>query len=314
MDIDIQQLAQTELFFDAPEEVLYRVLAHTSLMVLDEGEVLLSPDRDNHHVYLLISGRLALHFGALDSPEIRVLEKGVSVGELSIIDQVRPSAFVVAKENCHVLPVHRDFIQTMISDCNPIARNMLKLLSGWIKANTECIVTDKSIIGELTNHANIDALTGLYNRRWLDNTLQPLLAQGIENRQPLCLLLADIDRFKNYNDAMGHSSGDQVLAVIAKVLMETIRPNDFAIRYGGEEFLVLLPNTSLNEGRQIAEKIRKTIAETKIFHVDGGLLPSVTVSIGLQVNHRGSTVKSLIDSADVKLYEAKQQGRNCVCC
>lgn len=312
MNFITKELAQTELFRDVPDAIIDVVRAQANPLELRQGEVLLTPERENHHIYLLLSGTLALHFGSLESPEVRVLEKGISVGEMSLIDQGTPSAFVIAKENCRVFPVHRDLLHNLVAETNPVTRNLLRLLTGWVKANMECIVMDRSKIGELTNHANIDVLTGLYNRRWLDNALERLLRQAIENEQPLCILLIDVDHFKKYNDTLGHSSGDQALIAIGNIFKTTVRPYDFATRYGGEEFLILLPNTTENEGVAVAERMRLTIEKTTIIDSEGASLPSITISIGLVINNSQSTPNSLVDAADAKLYQAKQQGRNCI--
>jgi diguanylate cyclase (GGDEF)-like protein len=309
-----KELAQTELFKDVPDAILELIQEHASPLQLMPGVVLLSPEHENHHIYIILSGVLSLHFGSLDSPEVRVFEKGASVGEMSLIDQSLPSAFVVAKEVSRVFPVHRDLLQKLVADTNPVVRNLLRILTRWIKANTECMVSDRSKIGELTNHATTDALTGLYNRRWLDNALSRFLAQAIETEQPLCILLIDVDHFKKYNDALGHLAGDQVLIAIGNNLRMAIRPCDFATRFGGEEFLVLLPNTSQSEGIAVAERIRLDIEKKAVARPDGALLPGITISIGLVINTPDSTSKSLIDAADAMLYQAKQEGRNCIRC
>ena len=308
----IEELADTELFRGIPKPILESIQAQADVLVLESGQLLLSPEHENHHVYVLLSGTLGVHFGSLNLPEIRVLEKGASVGELSVIDQIRPSAFIIAREVCRVLPVHRSLFQEILGGADPLIRNLIKVLTKWIRENTECLVHNTSKIGELTNHASTDALTGLYNRRWLDNALAHFLAEAIEMGHPLCVLLIDVDYFKNYNDTLGHSAGDQALKVLSGTLKSAIRPQDFASRYGGEEFLILLPNTSLNEGVLVAERIRQVVETKTITAADGTDLPGVTVSIGLAVSHRDSTPKLLVDTADSKLYQAKQEGRNCV--
>jgi diguanylate cyclase (GGDEF)-like protein len=308
----VRELAQTELFADVPLPILEFIKANVNPAELECGDILLSPEEENHYVYVLLAGSLAVHFGSLESPEMRVIEKGLSVGELSLIDQSRPSAYVVAKEHCRIIPIHRDLLQHLVSDINPVVRNLLRVLTRWIKANTECMVNNTSKIGELTNHASTDALTGLYNRRSLDNEISHILTEAIENSYTLCVLLIDVDHFKNYNDTLGHLAGDQILIFIGKCLKNTIRPNDTAYRYGGEEFLVLLPDTSFAESVLVAERIRKAIEKKPIITADCEMLPGVTVSIGIAANRIESTPISLIESADAKLYQAKQAGRNCV--
>lgn len=307
------EVANTELFQDAPQDVIMRMLAQTSPLALAPGEVLLSPLRSNDHIYLLLSGTLSLHFDSPDSPEIRELSGGVSVGEMSIIDDSPPSAFVVAKTACRVLPLHRDQIEHMVADANPVTRNLLRLMTKWIKANTRRIVQDQIRIGELTDHANIDGLTGLYNRRWLDNTLARLLGQSRKDGLPLTVLLIDVDHFKNYNDTQGHQGGDSALMALSEVLKTTARPFDFPTRYGGEEFLVLLQNTDTASGLKVAERFREATQAKSIVSTDGTPLPGITISAGLATSDASATPESLIAAADAQLYRAKKTGRNRVC-
>lgn len=305
-------LARTELFLDVPDAILNLVLAPAMPLELAAGEILLSPERANHHVYLLLAGTLSVHFGTPDSPAIREIAQGVSVGEMSIFDGTYPSAYVIAKEASRVFPIHRDLIQHLVTDTNPIARNLLRMLTQWLKANTQRIVKDRLHIWELTDQANVDGLTGLYNRRWLDNALERLLAQARKVNQTLCLLMLDVDRFKQYNDAQGHLGGDQALVALADVLKTTVRPYDYATRYGGEEFLVLLPNATLEEGIMVAERIRQASEKKSIASPDGTPLPGITVSIGLATSAADCTVAALIAAADAQLYRAKEAGRNSV--
>lgn len=312
MTLITHELAQTDLFRDAPETILQRVRNHASPRELAPGEALLSPGLTNQHIFLLLSGTLTVHFDSPDSPAIRELSKGVSVGEMSVIDGTPPSAYVIAKEACRVFPVHRDLVQHLVVDTNPVARNLLLLLSQWIKSNTQRIVSDRLQIWELTDHANVDALTGLYNRRWLDNALGRLLAQANKGKQPLCVLMLDVDHFKKYNDSQGHLGGDKALFAMGNILKTTVRPYDFATRYGGEEFLVVLPDTPIDESIAVAERIREATEKKTIHGADGLVLPGITVSIGLAMNNGHTTPESLISAADAQLYRAKKEGRNCV--
>lgn len=308
----IQELAKTELLRNVADDILKQVLAHAVPFTLKPGEILLSPEIDNQHIYLLLSGKLTVHFNSPDSPVIRELVKGASVGEMSIIDASAPSAYVKAKEHCRVFPIHRDFLLDLIQTTHPIAYNLLRLLTQWMKANTQKIISDQFQISELTNQANIDGLTGLYNRRWLDNALPRLLSQMVKITQPLCVLIIDVDNFKKYNDLNGHKGGDLALISLANTLTSNIRAYDFATRFGGEEFMILLPNTSRPDATFLAERIRMEIENQIIAHPDGFDMPGITVSIGLAISDANSTSDSLFAAADRQLYLAKQGGRNCI--
>ena len=312
MALLLQELANTELLRDVSEGILELVFAHSKPLALNPGEILLTPESENHHIYLLLSGTLSVHFDAVDSPAIRELNQGASVGEMSIIDDTAPSAYVKAKTPCRVFPIHRDFLLNLIQTTHPIAYNLLRLLTRWMKSNTQKIINDQDQISDLTNQVNIDGLTGLYNRRWLDNALPRLLTQAKTNAQLLCILIVDIDHFKKYNDVHGHQGGDIALIYMGNVIRLNIRPYDFAARIGGEEFMVILPNTDLKIGIALAERIRQETQNQVITHPDGFEMPGITVSIGIALSDENPTSTSLFKTADKHLYSAKQSGRNCV--
>ena len=312
MNFVAEELAQTELFLDVPQAVLSWVLEHAKPLELLVGEVLLSPERENHHVYLVLSGVLSVHIGSLASPEIRELTKGASVGEMSIIDGTPPSAYVIAKEASLVYPIHRDLLNDLLGDAGPVANNLLRLLTQRMKGTNQRVENSQTQIYKLSNQINVDSLTGLYNRRWMDGTLTRLLGQAAKRAYPLCILLIDVDHFKKYNDTQGHVGGDRALIAMGEVLKTTLRPCDFATRYGGEEFLIMLPNTIRDEGIAAAERIRKAAEMKVITSHEGSVLPGITVSIGLAMNEPDSTPQSLIAAADALLYQAKGAGRNCI--
>jgi len=163
---------------------------------------------------------------------------------------------------------------------------------------------------ELQLSANTDSLTGLYNRRSAYERLAEELSKNKRFKKPLCCLLLDIDLFKQVNDLHGHLVGDKVLKQLADSLRKLSRKYDTLCRYGGEEFLVILPETDLATATEVAERYRQEIATIQI-HSDQKLL-QITVSIGVTEAHPDSveTRDSLIDRADKALYVAKQEGRN----
>ena len=124
--------------------------------------------------------------------------------------------------------------------------------------------------------------------------------------------MIDVDHFKNFNDEYGHIAGDKVLISVGKSINKPLRPNDLVARFGGEEFSVLLPETSLENDVAIAERLRQRVSETCPGRIDGKELPKVTVSIGIADYRPCDSLESLIASADIAMYHAKKAGRNCV--
>jgi diguanylate cyclase (GGDEF)-like protein/PAS domain S-box-containing protein len=162
---------------------------------------------------------------------------------------------------------------------------------------------------ELKVMATTDSLTGLSNRRHFLDLAAAAMENYRRNCRPLALLMLDIDRFKRINDSYGHVTGDQVLVALADTLRETLRSADLCGRYGGEEFVCLLPETTEIEARLVAERLRRAMADRRIAAADGEL--RFTVSIGLAEATPGdSTIETLLQRADVAMYEAKAAGRN----
>ena len=155
-----------------------------------------------------------------------------------------------------------------------------------------------------------DGLTGLHNRRYLDSHLQTLFDRAMARRRPLSVLITDIDRFKSVNDRFGHDAGDAVLREFAQRLRGNVRGIDLACRYGGEEFVVVMPDTDGAVAARVAERVRQHIAQTP-FAIGEGTSIEVTASVGVAtLRHAGDDVAALMKRADLGLYEAKQSGRN----
>ena len=144
-----------------------------------------------------------------------------------------------------------------------------------------------------------------------ERELRSAAAKAMEDGTTLCLFMADIDHFKTFNDTYGHMVGDQVLRLVGRVLIEAIRPGDLAARFGGEEFVVVLPECRLDEAARIAERIRERIGEKHVVRRSSGDdLGTVTLSLGVTAYQPGEVVGQLIERADTRLYDAKQAGRN----
>ncbi len=156
-----------------------------------------------------------------------------------------------------------------------------------------------------------DSLTGLANRRHFVQTAQRVLDQAQRQPQPLAILVLDIDHFKRVNDTHGHDAGDQVLVEVARRCTQCLRPQDLLARWGGEEFVVLLPNTPLALAHQLAERIRETVAFTAQLYTSSDAV-RLTISVGVAGLAAGETrtLDALVQAADQALFQAKRAGRN----
>lgn len=163
---------------------------------------------------------------------------------------------------------------------------------------------------KLHEQATRDPLTGLFNRRYLEDTLPRELHRALRRDASLCLAMLDLDNFKRFNDTFGHDAGDLLLRESGRVLQRNLRRSDIACRYGGEEFVLVLPDSSLADTSLRLEQIRLLFEKLEIRH-DGQLLATITVSAGIAAApEHGSSVEELLKAADAALYAAKQAGRN----
>lgn len=165
---------------------------------------------------------------------------------------------------------------------------------------------------ELALSNRIDGLTQAFNRKHWEECLAVEFSRACRYKQDLALVMLDLDHFKLLNDTFGHQGGDKVLIETAQAIIDLLRMGDLFGRYGGEEFAVILPNTDLAGGEEVAERIRKTIANNTIDYQGQNI--QVTVSIGVAVlSPQDSRYEDLISQADIALYKAKNSGRNRIC-
>lgn len=186
----------------------------------------------------------------------------------------------------------------------------LRQVANTLTEQVALALTNMNLRENLRRQSIIDALTGLYNRRFLDETLARELIRANRQGSTLSLVMLDVDHFKRFNDNHGHEAGDQVLRHIAQLLRKSLRGSDLACRFGGEELTLIMPETSLEDARAKCEALREQIAELTV-RVGGAVLPAVTVSMGLAAFPlHGEQAETLIQQADAALYRAKHAGRN----
>ncbi len=294
------------LFRGIDAESMNDLLPQCGRVDVPEGHVLLSPERENHCVYVVLSGRLTVHLGSLDAPKIADLGPGSCAGEMSLIEDKDPSAFVVANEPSHLMVISHTLLWRMVDRSHTFCKNLLVVLSERVRSDNEYIASSIGVLRQAERNAHTDALTGLGNRHWMRTMFEREVTRTQHANKELCLMMVDVDNFKTFNDQYGHIAGDRVLVAVADVLREYLRPTDLIARFGGDEFAALLPDLKLKQARQTAERIRQQVA---------GLAPSslataITVSIGIADRTEKDDVATLVQRADAAMYDAKEAGRN----
>ncbi|WP_047607218.1 membrane-associated sensor domain-containing protein [Rahnella aquatilis] len=188
------------------------------------------------------------------------------------------------------------------------------MLSRWFVLSVRRECDNQLLVSKLDNLAHYDPLTGIANRRQLDNQLEQMIAQTERQGGTFSLIMIDVDFFKKYNDHYGHQAGDTCLVGIAECFKQVVRqPADLVARYGGEEFVVLLHNADAKDAEVVAERIRQSVTQAAIPHALSQVSDTVTVSQGIMQWSPGMTSLELLKRADGALYDAKHAGRNGYC-
>lgn len=207
-------------------------------------------------------------------------------------------------------PKISELLNSVISISKSI-RDENKNLENRLAESSDEVSSLRQNLEHVQMEAMMDSLTGIKNRKTFDKSIYEQLVNMNEAQEPLALILADIDYFKNFNDQWGHQTGDQVLRLVAEVMNSNVKGQDLLARYGGEEFAIVLPGTSLENAEMLANRIRRAVEARRLKkRRTGEDLGMITMSMGVALAVSTDTVESLIERADKCLYTAKHNGRN----
>jgi diguanylate cyclase (GGDEF)-like protein len=299
-----------QLFRDSGEPAVAQALAACAVIRLPKGQQL--EDTFRARLYVVLSGSLSVGADGACGESSTVLP-GESVGEQSVLDETANLAAISALEDSELLVIEPDLVWRLIDQSNALAKNLLRLLSFRIRA-ANALLRRRQKLGEFYRQLSLnDPLTGLYNRAWLTETLPKLAARARLDGTPLSLVMIDLDHFKRFNDTHGHVMGDVALCAAAAVIRSGLRPSDFAVRYGGEEMMAVLPQTTEKLAVMVAQRLCQRMREAVVFEDMRLPLPHITGSFGVATLAPGLDERGLVEAADSALYRAKEAGRDRIC-
>ena len=261
--LDVQEfnaVLGADLFADIPRSSLESVLPRCHVIEIEAGNTLIERGMKNEHVFLVLGGSLRVHLDDGQMPHQVLLGPGECVGEISVIDGRGATATVVTAARTRLLRIDRETLWYLIGSTESAARNLLLIFSGRVRRDNDLLLASLGQRRELERMATVDELTGLHNRRWLDDVFARQMERCMRTDTTVSLLFADVDSFKEFNDRYGHLTGDRALQHVAGILVACLRPTGLIARYGGEEFAVLLPGAALEQAMLVAERVRSTLA------------------------------------------------------
>ena len=319
-------LKNVRIFCDLTDEEIRDLLQLLHPRELKKGETLFRQGDPGGELFVVESGALGIAVTLDDGKnlEIAAFKKGDFFGEMSIFEKEPRSATCYAKSRSRLLAMNeREFFQLVESNPASAGKVMTRMLAATRRRleDTGGFLSDMVQWGEdARRRAITDPLTGLYNRRYLEEALEEYFMKARNGSKPLSLVMLDLDHFREINEKYSEKVGDRVITAASDIYRRFLRPTDVAARYGGDEFTFILPDTGLETAHALMESIRRTIEESNLLEKavpasgvksKNSSLPKVTTSQGLACfPEHALDPKALREAADSALYRAKETGRN----
>jgi len=285
--------------------------------VCQAGEIIIRENEPGDIFYILHSGQTVVIKGEIENPTILGFRnKGEAIGEMALLENLPRSATVIALNTVSLLSLSREMFYQFLIENPTFSIHLMNILSGRIrKADEERMrsyIREKEqvvALETLSRQATHDPLTGLFNRRYLDQILYGEIAHARQSGSLMGIIMADVDHFKKINDTYGHQAGDLMLKESGKLMKSCVRSADIVCRYGGEEFVILMPGASAPTVQKCAEEIRKKFEALVVVSEENKIKATISLGAAIYPLH-GANVDDVFIRADRALYQAKQEGRN----
>jgi diguanylate cyclase (GGDEF)-like protein len=314
-------LERIGIFSLLEQEEIDTVGEHLAPRRLAKGEVLFREGDIGEDLFIVEDGAMSVGIRLPDGSdhEITQFKEGDFFGEMSIFDNAPRSATCTAVVPTSLYAMSKasfaDIIEQRPQTALKLMYRMLNVTTQRLR-NTNAFVSEMVTWGESARkRAVTDDLTGVYNRRFLEDSLGNYFAEAGEKNLPLSVLMTDLDQFRQINEHYGQAKGDLAIKEAARIFKARLRPRDVVARYGGDEFVIVLPETGSFQAAELADGIRKDVENLDILHGLKGPIAKVTTSMGVaSYPEHALELKALRGAADEALYKAKEAGRNRVVC
>lgn len=313
---EINFLQSVDIFSTLDHDELAIVRRHLEEVTCRPDEEVFHQNDDETDLYIVREGTVSVRVTASEGVEVDIaqLGKGDFFGEMSLFEDAPRSATCLMTGGGRLFQLRKTDFFSLMADhpqtAIKVMSRMANITAGRLQ-NTSAFLTDLVQWGEAARRRAItDDLTGLHNRRYLDDALDEQLAQAKVSGHRFSLIMMDLDRFHAVNDDYGQPFGDEVIAAVAAPVADSIGETDIAARYGGDEFVIILPARTAEETLEVAERIRTSVEGLRIAAPNGDTV-SVTTSQGIaEYPRHAADVEALKEKADKALYIAKEAGRN----
>ena len=319
VDNNIEFLKSVDLFSTLYLSELNQIAKHLHTVEIKAGGIICNEGDEGRELFIIKNGRTSVVIKVQDgsNKEVAELLPGNFLGEMAIFENSPRSATCIAKEDSTILKLdENDFFKLMAT----ASETSIKIMKIMLDIMSERVSNTGNFLKEMVKWGNdaskravTDKLTGVYNRRYRENTIIEKFEEAKNQNKPFSVIMADLDFFREVNENYSHEIGDKYIIEVADVFTKTIRENDIVARYGGDEFTILLPDTTLKNGTALAEKIRLGVMKLDFLNKYSG--PEIKISVSLGIACYPETcaeLKQLREQADLALYKAKDSGRNCV--
>jgi diguanylate cyclase (GGDEF)-like protein len=285
--------------------------------ICQPGEIIIRENDPGDIFYLIRYGQTVVIKGDFQNPAILGFRSiGEAIGEMALLENLPRSATVIALDTVSLWSLSRETFYHFLSENPSFSISLMNVLSGRIRKSEEermrGFAREKEqvvVLETLSKQVTHDPLTGLFNRRYLDQILYGEITHALQSGSLVSILMADVDHFKQINDRYGHKAGDLMLQSLGELMKSCVRTADIVCRYGGEEFVIIMPGASEQAVRKRAEEIRSKFQEQCLVFDDQEIHATISLGAAIFPLH-GSNVDEVFVHADRAMYRAKQEGRN----